>query len=269
MATSALYPSIEQVFNLARVYLNDAFAGATGTLGEGRIFTDTWTPNLTILNDAIDTYQLDLEDANVLSLRKETIITNIPVIWSAYGQGTPDPAALQNISFAGFFDGTNQTTTPALPTDLVLPLEISQRTTGTDLTFAPMSESPGMIESQYQDFNLGTWEWRTDAIYWNGALTNKDIRLRYQATYAIPLSVAPSAFPTTYITLMDCLRPLAAQVAYIFSASRNLPGGANGLLAEYNMALARVIQRYTRQKQSIVYERSPYGQDGDLFGFFG
>ena len=47
------YPSVESVMNLARSIVNDAFAGATQTAGEGRVLTDNAAFTLPYLNSAI------------------------------------------------------------------------------------------------------------------------------------------------------------------------------------------------------------------------
>jgi hypothetical protein len=257
-----LYPTIEDVFNLTRVIINDAFSS-----GAGRIFIDTWTPNLTILNLAIQTYQRDIEDSGVAALRKETIITGLPSITG----GEPDPAILCRLGFDGYDDGSGSVNTSyKLPTDCILPYELWQRNNGTSLTFSIVAFAAGHVPSQYQDYSLGQWEFRSDSIYFNGSLVTKDVQIRYQASAATVLGTSTANFSTTKIELMDCLEPLAYRTAYIFSMGR---AGSNpntaALLAHYERAKNAIVQRYLRAQQFATWEKEPYGQTGDLFGWFG
>lgn len=265
----ALYPTVEQVFNLARVYLNDTLPGPSGIIGEGQKFLDSWLPNITILNDAIDAFQLDMENSNAPILRTEVIIPNIPVINSAMGQAVPNPAVFQYLSFTGFFDGLNFTSTPALPSNLILPYEIWQVSSGIDIPMSIMGRAAAGLTNMYQTFDLGSWEWRGDSIFWNGSLVPKDVRIRYQAgSPLIAYGLNPALFATTVINLMDSLQPLAYRCAYTYLAAKSAPGAAQELLNMYDRQVAKLVQRYTRANQGTVYDRSPYGETGDLFGWF-
>lgn len=246
MPNPATYPSIEQVFNLARVYLNDTFAGVTSTLGEGRIFIDSWTPNLTLLNEALSDYQRDLELGGVPTKHEEIIFLNLPVVHGVNGPGVADPAVLQYLGFSGFFDGTTLTGTPALPTDLFLPVNVMQRPSSATGLFSQFIPVPGPIASITQTATgLGNWEWRGDALYLNGSTASFDIRMVYRASIVyIPANTAPSAFPTTFIPFMDSMEPLAYRCAYLFSASRLPAGAANDLLQNYNATTLAIVRRY-------------------------
>jgi hypothetical protein len=262
------YPSLEDVLNLSRVYLNDTFAGATGMVGEGRIFVDSWLPILTIFNEALEAYQRDTETSNVPALQKEVTIAAVPPINGVNGVGQPDPAVNQSLGFDGFFDGKVQYSSPALPVDLLAPLEVRQRNNGEFLTFSWVEPANRALESRYQDFSLGQWDWRNRQIQWNGALVAKDVKLLYQAALPlIPTTTPPSAFASTFIALIDCRIPLALRCAYTFSQSRLPAGGASALLARYDRELARVVQRETRRSQEILYERQPYGETGDVWNW--
>lgn len=264
MAVS-LYPTIEQVFNLTRVYLNDTFSS-----GAGRIFIDSWTPNLTILNTAIQTLQRDLENSGVPRMRAEIIYTGLPPVTSSLGVGVPNPAVWQRLGFDGFDPGNGVVNTSfQLPQDLVVPYCIQQRNTGTDLTFSDVMAAPGWLDSRYQDYTIGAWEWRGDSIWWNGALVEKDIRLRYDQTAATVLGTLPANFATTYIQILDSLEPLAYRTAWIFSASRVGETAATGLLQMYELTKNALMQRALRSLQFATWERPAFGENGDLFGWYG
>lgn len=267
---AGLFPTIEQIFNLVRVEINDAFKGANSVNGEGRIFIDTWSPVITHLNEAIDQFKRDLENSGVTTNRTETFYTSLPVIDSSAGSGVPNPSAQQYMSFTGFFDGLNTTATPALPSDLIVPLEIWSRNSNTNLDYGKMTPAADGLPSVYQDYTLGMYEWRGNAIYFNGSLVQNDIRLRYEAGLTpISTSLSPSAFSTTTVGFLDSTQPLALYTAYIFCANKGPAGTGNDLLARYEKVVSRICNRNTKMKQRTVYERNPYGETGDTFGWFG
>lgn len=240
------YPTIEQIFNLARVYIDDAYAGSTGTLGEGRNFTDSFTPNLTILNEAITDFIRDMENANVPILHKEANVLNLPVVHGVNGSGIADPAVLCYLGFSGFWDGTTLNATPTLPTDLVVPITVMQRASGATNVFGAFVPVPGPIASANQTTGtLGNWEWRGDAIYMNGSTGSMDVRIVYRSYPTFwPLTTTPANFPTTSVPLMDCLEPLAFRTGYIFAQSKVQQGAAQELLQNYDHSVAKIAQRY-------------------------
>lgn len=265
------YPSVEDILNLARVRLNDAFAGATGTPGEGRVFTDTSPFVLPCLNSAICALGADLENANVPATRQEEVIVGIPPINSTAtggGVGLADPSLQQVLSYAGFFDGSAQLTTPALPVALIVPNDVAQRQSGTKTPFNPVPQVDGQLQSILQGYDLGMWEWRANSIVWNGSIYALDVRLRY-TTGLTPVTAAPSAFSTTYIPLLGSLNALAFRTAYNFAVAQTMAQAVQDLEQDYVLELNRLIQRQVRIAQSSPPSRETYGESGDVFGWFG
>lgn len=267
---AGLYPTIESIFNATRVIINDALAGATNTQGEGRTFIDTWPPTITHLNLAIEQFKRDLENAGVTTNRSETFYTSIPVIYGALGNGQPDPSAYQYLGFSGFWNGNSLASSPTLPSDLITPLEIWTRISGSSDVYGKISPAPDGLPSIYQDYTLGEYEWRGDAIYWNGSIVQQDLRLRYEAGLTpISTSLSPSLFSTTTVGFLDGTQPLALYTAYIFLSNKQPGQSATGLLGRYNQATAKIINRFVKMKQRTAHEREGFGeQQGDTFGWF-
>ena len=264
-ATSSPYPSIEDVLNLARAYIND-----TMNNGAGLIFTDSAPFILPLLNGAIAIYQRDLWNNGVPTMIREVFFIGIPPLNSSLGVGVPNPATWQVLGYTGFNDGLNFYTDPALPADLLIPIRIQSRTSNTDLTFSDVNWASDGLQTFYQQYTLGDAEWQGDQIVWNGSLNEMDVRLRYLATAQFYDSTTPvTAYPNTRIPFRDSVQAIAYRLAYDFCASRTQPGGANDLLANYQECVNAVILRQIRQQQATVFERDPYGSTGDVFGWFG
>lgn len=259
------YPVIEDVFNLTRVIVDDAMAGSTGTLGEGRIITDNWIPLLTILNNAILEYQRDLESHGVETLRKEVVLTPITPINGPLGLGVTDPACWQYLSYLGLYDGSVLKGPVALPPDMMVPLRVWSRMAGNDVSFEEVYPASAGLQSIRQGINLGRWEWRGDAIWWNGSVVSQDVRIRYQGrVMPYPLDLSPGKFKTTQLPFADCLDALAYKCAYHVCAPRLPAGGAGDLLEMYNLIVGNITNaRGTRPKQRTRYARPGYGDEED------
>lgn len=267
------YPSIETVLNQARVHINDTFT-VSGVAGAGRIFQDSWPVVITILGESLKRYQRDIEHYGVRTTRVETLpIAPIPVINGPQGQGVPDPSVQQNMNFKGFFDGLRQNLTPSLPPNLLQPLEIWQRQYQSNSTYTLLDESADALPSVFQNFTLGSWQWRGDAIYFNGSLTQMDIRLSYRATRAfISPNIQPNMFSSTMLPFLDCDEPLAYLVAYKFSSPRIPPSPiavqlVQDLLANYQSTMVRVANRWVKAAQRTPVGRASFGYEGDAFGW--
>lgn len=259
--TAGSYPTIEDVFNSVRVHVNDTFAGATATLGEGRIFTDSWTPNITILNLALQHLQRDLENYGFPTTREVTFIINgLTPINGPLGLGVPDPSVQVYLSFNGYWDGSVLHGSPTLPLDLLTPLKISQRQTGSGNPFAPVLPAPDGLPSINQAFSLGWWNWITDKIFFNGSQNTIDIQLTYTGGVPkYPLSINPNTFPTTLIPFLDSQEALSYWAAYIFCAPRLPKGGAEELAAGYRAAMIEMANRWIRMTQRTPVVRQAFG----------
>ena len=368
------YPSISDVLNLVRVFVNDTLAGSNATPGEGRVFTDSAPFIIPMLNASLQAFQRDLENSGVPTMRKEVFIYNVPVITSSGGAGVPDPSVQQYLSFGGFFNGTTfltgsppsapsagvpssggsitaglhsykvtfvnttgetlpsvksnvidtttnktsiititagpsgttdrklyrtvagdtgawkllttvsgnstltftdtiadgslgadapsiDTSIPALPADLYVPLRLWARNYGTSTVFTEVFEAQAGLPARIQDNVLWDWDWRGDSIYSSGSTAAKDLRLRYTATVSFVTGLTPPAsYPTTYIPFLDCLDALGYRMAYIFCASRLPEGGADSLMKLYQDCVGKITNRQIKKIQRTRFTRPPYGE---------
>ena len=130
----------------------------------------------------------------------------------------------------GYFDGTTTNPAVTLPLDLLAPLKIGQRITGSGTCFSEVPNAVDGLMSVYQGVTLGNWEWRGDALWFNGSQNTTDIELRYTGGVpTIPTTLNPNLFATTLIPFLDCLEALSYRCAYIFCSPRLPKGGADEL----------------------------------------
>ena len=245
------YPNAEQVMNRARAIVNDAYQG-----GQGRILTDTAPFTIEYLNDALEELQDELRDYGSITFIKDNyIMTPVTPVLNI------NPQVQTNISFTGYFDGTIQHPLPVLPGDMLEALTLWETMTGSNLPMQEMAQPQGPLTSCYQQEWLGEWEWRTDMIWFHGATTSRDVRLRYRSQLQ-PLAAASPSNPLSnvQISVQASTRAMALLVAYNYTRARG--GQAVQLLKpDADKALWSVKNRYVLQGQGHRLERIPYGGD--------
>ena len=175
MPTTAPYDNLESVLQAARVRLNDAYQSING-----EILTDlaVFTPHA--VNNAWQRLQEYLADRGYPALNRDVILTAVPA-WTA-----TDPGIFVWWNWSNYYDGTNQQAAPVLPQDMISPLDLYERVSGSSAIFKPMDQvfnglptaNPAGGATARDTLNR-LWEWRQERIYMPGASGTTDIRLRY------------------------------------------------------------------------------------------
>jgi hypothetical protein len=247
---SQVYPTLEEVMNLARSIVNDAFQG-----GAGRILTDAAPFTIPYVNASVRRLQNYLANNGVSSnIRDNFIWYNIPVVQN------PNPAIQVSIGYTGYTQtGSATLAVPALPPDLIVPFDLSERLTGSNAQFGRMDQPQSGLPSRNQKPILGDWEWRHDSIWMVGATSARDVRMRYEAV--IQPFAAGVNFSTTVVPIMDSIEPLAYRIAYMYATARGAQQ-APALALEYQQAAAQIVVRYSRRDQRIQFNRRPFGNCG-------
>jgi hypothetical protein len=189
------YNTAGQITALVRSLLNDA---------AGNLFTDAVL--LPYANSAYRKVQRAL--ANVQS---GTFLTdNVLLVVSAVAQ--VDASAQVSI--------TDATAPPnQLPTDLLVPVKVWERASGTSNDFVEMidlTDHDG-LPSEPQGQTLRYWEWRADGLYFLGATQDTQIRLRYQKSYP-DLTDA-----TSPVLIRNAQEAIAYAAAAMAGAARGAP----------------------------------------------
>jgi hypothetical protein len=262
------YPTLEEAANLIRTLVNDDGAGATNTVGEGQIIVDDATVSVKLrnaLNSALLwLYQSMGNIGDPTLIADNYVVLNLPVIHGANGIGSPDPAAQVMLGYAGFFDGNQMWGNFKLPTTMVEPTRIWQRITSSNLPFKPVPQAQDGLSPNWQGNYLGEWEWREDGIWFNGALLNCDLRIRYLKKLSLFYGTNVD-YSTTFIPLMGCVNAVANYAAKIIEASLNNPDAEAKREADANMHLGLLRNAKVRRAQGVNYHRPAY-QEGQGTG---
>lgn len=275
--TSQNYPTLEGVMNLVRSILNDAFAGATGTPGEGQIITDNATispATLPFLNSAIrEVYRKMRIVGSPTLIRDNYLLIGITPVNGPLGLAVPDPTIQVRIGFDGYDDGSGTINTNLqLPADLIMPIKLWERLSLSEETFDGMHEATDGLPPRYQRINFVDWEYRgttggqNDSIYLVGAIETRDMRIRYQA-YMPEFFASSQNFSTTQIPIFDCDEAVAYATAYKYAQSLGAAATAD-LKAQFNEEIFDLRSEAVRKHQSQNWKRRPYGNADEDAWFY-
>lgn len=226
---SSAYNTAGQITALVRSLLNDA---------QGNLFTDAVL--LPYANSAYRKVQRALGNSGAGGFLSDDVLLVVPAVT------TPD-ASLQ-VSLTDATAPPNQ-----LPTDLLVPLKLWERPSGSSDDFAEMVDLSrhGGLPSRLQDLTLSVWEWRAGGIYFIGATRDMQIRLRYLKAYP---------------DLTDATSPILVRNAQeaIAYATAALAGWARGspLSEKWDEAAADALEDLVsaavRREQQSSHRRRPF-----------
>lgn len=250
-----IFPTVEDVLDLARSIVNDMFPGTGGT--NGRILTDTAPFTLPYLNSAFRVMQRKLRNEGVtFPIVDGYLILGLPPVVQ------PDPSIFCQISQLGYNNGTQVYGALKLPSDCFNVQQVRQRQTGSNQQFATMMTANDGLASGYQNNWLGQWEWRQYSIFFNGSLQTQDIMIRY--TQGQPAINAPAAdFPTTQLAIQDCNEAVAYWVAIQYGQARGAAAQAMTYANQmFTEAISDMAEEQIRQKQNVTGRRPSYQGGG-------
>jgi len=226
---SSAYNTAGQITSLVRSLLNDA---------AGNLFTDGVL--LPYANAAYRKVQRALANVQSGTFLTDDALLVIPAV-----------SAVDTSLQVAVTDATappNQ-----LPTDLLVPLKLWERAAGSSDAFAEMADLTGHggLPSREQGSSLQFWEWRSDGMYFLGAIRDTQIRLRYE-----------KAFPdlgdaTSPVLVRNAQEAIAYFTAAMASAARGAPQALRWDLAGAD-ALEDLVQRATQREQHSTRRRRPY-----------
>jgi len=239
------YDNAEYVLNQVRAIINDVMENSAGD-----IFTDDWPATWVYLNQAKRIVEHELANNGVEFNIKETVMTNfLPC-------ASPDPTVQVWVSQSGYFDGATNYQNPQLPGDLIIPLRLWERFSGTQNQFCQITPAKDGIDgyvSHTQQFRL--YDWRTDAIYFPGAQATNDVRMRY-VSYSPELTG-----PTSVVPFRRSAIAIAFMTAWCFSVPRGSVQ-AQTLLEMAKNEIDQIVSSTVRRKQRRGSSRRPYGGSG-------
>lgn len=149
-----------------------------------------------------------------------------------------------------------------LPVDMVQPTKLWERPLNSNQSFTEMidlTESDG-LPSEPQGQTLMYWEWRSDGLYFLGALQDTQIRIRY-----IKMLIDPTS-PSSQILIRNAVNAVAFVVSAMVAGARGVPEAAN-LDQLATDALFDLANQAVRRSQSKGRRRRSYGHRSGSAGW--
>ena len=253
--------SLLNICNLVRALINDSQAGATGTPGEGQIFTDD--PSISpfvqpFVMSAIRALYRELRNVGDPALVFDNYnIFGVTPINSVITGANPDPSLQVYIGQDGYYDGTQIWPSIALPNNLMYLERVWERQNNTNNTFVSMIQSQFGLPSRPQQPSLMEWEYRNYKLWMVGSTQTNDLRLRYWGSLPTFYS-ATLDFASTYVPIIDCTDAVAYKIAVMYTRMLG-SDGLPDLINESKEQTFQLKQQVVRRAQSIEYMRIPYG----------
>ena len=253
--------SLLTICNLVRALINDSQAGATGTPGEGQIFTDD--PSISpfvqpFLNSGIRALYRELRNVGDPALVFDNyIIRGITPVNGANGLGNPDPATQVYIGQNGYFDGTTINSALALPNNMLYMEKVWERQNNTNNTFVAMVQAQFGLPSRPQQPSFIDYEWRNYNLNMVGSTQTNDVRLRYWGSLPTFYS-ATLDFSSTYVPIIDCTDALAYKIAAMYARMLGSPGLPD-LVSEAKEQMFQLKNAVIKRTQARDYQRQAYG----------
>jgi len=210
----------------------------------GSILTDTSPFTSIFLNNAIRKTQRRIANNGLLSNVVDNFILN-----SVLPVANSDPATQVYIGFNGYYNGAAILSSPILPPDLILPLNLMQRQTGSGAQYTPMKPSKQPLISRIPGAYFGDWEWRNNQINLVGCTNTMDLRLRYEQS--LPRIGSGVNYSQVTIGIIDGEDAIAAGIVRAYAFSRGA-AQRNEAKALWEEECDDLVTRYVRKDQRIA-----------------
>lgn len=249
------YPSLQSIASLFRAQINDSFAGATNTPGEGVVMPNLNPDLVTFMDSAIRDVYSDLRNVGDPALILDNYcLIGIPPLTN------PNPTVQVSLAYAGYFDGFQWHPQWTLPISCERVERLWERWSNTDYNFEPMQPAPFGLAPCQQGQRMGSWELRQNAIWMPGCLVQVDLRLRCRITFPDFLDPTSIDFNTAYIPILSCQNAVVAKMLVLY-AKRFAPEQYPMAVQEDERLIGKLKLEVVRELQNTEYQRSEYGTE--------
>ena len=246
---SSAYQTAGEALALARAVIDDSYSK------NGQILTGTptiLTPGAPMSYQYLNAAYLYLQD-ELINNGIETFIKEL-IVGPLTACPVNDPAVQVNLSDSGYFDGSINHNPPQLPVDLIAPLWVKERQTGTIQNFCPMEQANDGLPQVMNNVRFQYWEWReNDGIYFPGAIQSNDILIRYDARFQ------QLVLDTDPILIRGANNAMAYLTAWQYSITSGDSMVANDVKASAMEFIQQMVIRGTRRNQRGSHRRRGYG----------
>ncbi len=203
---AAPYDTVNAALNAARVKLNDEVPTLVAI--SGQLLDNSHPFSQQITNNAWRAMQRALKANGMQDFEQEVAFIAVPPCAST------DPTVFCNLSWNGYFNGVATAAAPALPANLVKPINLWERVSGSGSGFYPMDLVMDGLPTPPKTSWSALWEWKDQAIYFIGSKVATDLRIRFEGFFA-----DFADFGTTYWYMQQVPIAWGADILALFIAA--------------------------------------------------
>lgn len=246
---------VQTVSSPTALILTANFTGATGTVSwqitpsllTGAVLNPLTNPAVWVL---MNHCYRELQD-ELLRQGIETF-TETADLLSVTPSQAPLPRTTLYINWAGYWDGNQVNASPALPGDLLEPLELWECPSGTNLTWIRMRQAPDQLMPQLPGNRFQQWGWWDNTLWLPQCTITNDLRVRYLA-YAPDITDG-----TTTLAVLHSKTALAYLLAAAAAKSRGGLEMAQVYKQDAKEAMGRISSRTARREDYSRFVRKAF-----------
>lgn len=212
----------------------------------GNILSNTQPYTFTILENCYELLQDRLVAAGVNSFMQYFEVLGLTPV------AVSDPGVQVQLGYTGYYDGNTLHNPPAMPAEVLEPLELWERQSESTSAWRPMKQAADSISSRTPTSTFGIWDWETDILFLPGSSQTNDLKLK-AITYAPELTTA-----TSPVLVARCDRALASLVVGFTARSRGGLEAANMFDAQAESEIKLIIDRSATKEQYASFNRRPF-----------
>lgn len=239
--TTSPYPTAEDVLLAARVMSNDAQFSV-----DGDILNDDQPYVFPMLQLCYEKLQKRLIRGGMNTYNKYWEVDDLTAV------ATADPTTQVQLSYTGYFDGVNANATPTLPPDLIVPLEVWSRQSGTINRWSKLGQVSDSITTSSQTSAFGEWDFENDVLFFPGSTISNDLRIK-------GICFAPELTgPDSQVFVVGCKVALAALIGEMAAKSRGGSEAAAAYKVESENEIQLLLAPYARKEAYASFVRKPF-----------
>lgn len=234
-----------EVLQFARAISNDAAQSLAGD-----ILSDAQPYTMTLLEGAYESLQDTLIDSGINTYSEYAVVQGLTAAQ------TNDPGVQLELTYTGYYDGAVQNGNVTLPADLLMPLEIWERQSGTTNRWAEMTQTADHISSRGISGCFSLWDYEFDTVFLPPANQSNDLKFKY-IRYAPQLTT-----PTSPVLIARCKPALANLFVALACRARGGLEAAASFQSAGDLEVKKLVTRTARKEQYRPVTRAPFRTRG-------
>jgi len=254
---TAPYDSVDQVLNLVRSKMLDTIGSLAGD-----ILTDAQPFMQEFSNAGWRELQFFLATLGHSTFK-------IPFLGQAYPVvDSTDPSSWTSLSWTQFVNASDAVFAPptidVLPQNMILPLRVGERITGSQSKTQPMEMAKDQLPQTRKGPCNGWWLWENNTLYMPGSIYSMDLRMELAIYLPDFLTDGTGAWQNKPVPIMRAKTALAYFICdEVVQAREDLAGS---FTPKAQQAARQIYNIEVSQKQRVPTQRRPFSGNRQGYG---